>query len=96
MPLEDYYIGDDAFNKFAQTPDAKLDADFLKWKKRDELINLCKDDLLLSRTIFRIHWKNAITFMSTKIPALDGITPLECLETSTGVDRLKECLLRTH
>lgn len=96
MPLEDYYSGDDSFYTFARTPDSKLDDEFQRWKRREELITLCKNDILLSRAIFYFHRSKSITFMNSKIAALEGLTPIECLESWSGTDRLKECILRSH
>ena len=95
MPLEQYYGGDKAFARFASTPDADLDAQLDAWVDKSTLIELCGGDELLARAVFHAASTDAIEYMSTSIPALDGLSPVECLKTDWGEKRLRECLLRT-
>ncbi len=96
MPLEDYYVGDRVFYTFAKTADSELDKELSLWSESETLLELCKGDRLLARAIFYLHRTLALHFMNSKIPALEDSTPLECLESWNGTDRLKECLLRSH
>ena len=95
MPLENHYSGDKAFRAFASTPDAKLDAQLNGWCGKAELIELCGGDELLARAVFYVWYTHALDYMRNSIPALDGLSPVECLKTKSGMKRLKECLLRT-
>ena len=96
MPLEDYYAGDNAFANLASTPDQKLDEQFAAWPEHEELRKLCANDRSLARVIFYHNLTHALEYMHTAIPALKGLTPIECLKSETGTKRLKESLLRHY
>ena len=95
MTSEKQYNEVSAFYDFASTKDEKLDQRLEKWKHKEELFKLCKNDKLLARAIFYIASENAINYMNSKIPALNNRTPVECVKTKSGLKKLKECILRT-
>ncbi|MEM7015539.1 MAG: hypothetical protein AAF585_29115 [Verrucomicrobiota bacterium] len=95
MPLEDHYSGDTAFYSFARTEEPELDKEFAAWDHRERLIEMCDGDQLIARVVFHFMADRAIKYMESSIPALEGLTPLECMETDFGKARLKEFLLRT-
>jgi hypothetical protein len=95
MPLEQYYPGDQAFDDFARRTDDRLGLPFEEWSEHSRLIQLCEGDALLARAIYLTNAGGALGYMSTSIPALDDLTPTECLKTDWGKKRLKTCLMRS-
>ena len=49
MPLEDYYVGDAAFARFASCEDRQLDATIHAWSGWKNLVAICNGDPLLAR-----------------------------------------------
>jgi hypothetical protein len=95
MSLEEFYSGDKAFAAYASTPDPDLDAQLAAWSGRAALAELCGGDELLARSVFFVASIDALEYMQRSVPALDGLSPVECLRTDLGIKRFKECLLRT-
>jgi hypothetical protein len=90
MPLEKYYAGDEAFAGLAR---AYAD----EWEKcnfKEELTAACNGDVAIAIVVFGHLSAHALTWLEDKVPALDGLTPKECMKTENGLKRLKECLLR--
>jgi hypothetical protein len=94
MPLEDYYVGDEAFYRFASAPDPELDAAVQAWDGREALTALCLGDGLLARQVFRMTGDAALAYFDDRPPVLEGLSPRECMQTLRGQERLKEALLR--
>ncbi len=95
MPLEKYYCGDEAFARLAGVPDLDLDAQFEAWHGRQELLALCGGDSQITRVVFHVALTHALEYMKRSIPALDDLTPVECMKTDWGRRRFKECLMRS-
>lgn len=92
MGLEDYYLGDRAFADFSAAFCTEWDA----FPHKDDLLLLVSGDVQIARPI-AFHCGSLYSdWLRSKIPALDDITPLECLSTPSGIRRLKSCLMRMH
>ena len=52
------------------------------------------NDIVLASVIFGILEKQSLIWIIQKIPALDNLTPKECLSEPKLKNRLKECLMR--
>lgn len=89
MPLENLYCGDDAFRRFALA----CETEWAKCACQSELLREVGGDLDLAIALHH-HGTNIFHWLDSTIPALDGLTPRECLKFQAGQHRLKECLLR--
>ena len=90
MPLEDHYAGDEDFHRFATVCGAE-------WATCDcqaKLLENVGGDLDVAMAIHYHFLERAIGVLSEKIPALDGLTPNECMKSENGRRRLKEFLWR--
>ena len=90
MPLEDYYQGDEPFEKYSKVFSGYWDT----FKYKDELLRLVDGDLVLARPIAYHLQDDFENWFQSKIPALDNLTPAECMQTDWGKRRLKCCLHR--
>jgi hypothetical protein len=90
MPLEDYYGGDVGFHELAE-------ACALEWPKcacKVELLDAVGGDLDLA-IVFHYHFGDKVfEGLNKQTPALEGLTPAECIKSEKGRRRLKECLWR--
>lgn len=89
MGLEKYYLGDEAFTKFSRA----FAADWEGFPHKDALLKLV-GDIELARPIARHLGADFSEWLHSKVPALDDITPMECLSSKSGIRRLKSCLMR--
>jgi hypothetical protein len=94
MPLEDYYLGDEAFARFAAAEDPQLDAQIMRWAGWPELVTACRGNTLLARALLRVIGVGAATWLETRPPVLNGLSGTECLNGQAGLARLKEALMR--
>lgn len=61
-----------------------------------ELLETCNGNVELARVIHFHLADNCIDWMHRKIPALDDMKPVDCLETEDLLKKLKGCLMRFH
>jgi len=90
MPLEDYYGGDDGFHELAL-------ACALEWPKcawEVELLDAVGGDLDLAIVLHYHFGEKVFEALQAPVPALEGLTPAECLKSENGRRRLKEYLWR--
>jgi hypothetical protein len=88
--LEKFYAGNDAWEKFAE-----LCKD-IKTNNTNELLNLLNNDIKLVNVIeWRVR-ENSLYWIKEKIPALNNLRPIDCIDNGILLNRLKECLLRMH
>jgi hypothetical protein len=59
-----------------------------------ELDRSLNNDTQLTNIIFAIVGVESLNWINQKIPALDNLTPKECLTNDKLKKRLKECLMR--
>jgi hypothetical protein len=95
MPLEDYYRGDGAFVAFATAIEPIVRDSLARWNGWGELVALCRDDEALARAVFYAADEFSLTWMNERPPVLEGMTAIECLDSPTGLARLKEALMRS-
>ena len=88
MPLEDYYPGDDQFERYSEV----FEEYWKTYKYKDELLRLLDGDFVIARPIAYHLEDNFKDWFRSKIPALDNLTPAECIQTDWGRKRLKCCL----
>jgi hypothetical protein len=90
MPLEDYYAGDGAFHDFAVACASAWESSTCQ----AALLRETGGDLDLAMALHYRRGNGARDWIDLAIPALDHLTPRQCLLTDAGRRRLKECLLR--
>lgn len=95
MPLENYYRGDEAFAAFATAIEPVVRDSLAQWGDWSELVVLCRGDEALARAVFYAAAESSLTWMNERPPVLEGMTAAECLESPTGLARLKEALMRS-
>ena len=59
-----------------------------------ELVSELENDIELANVIYEGFESESLKWINEKIPALDNLTPKECLINSNLKNRLKECLMR--
>lgn len=59
-----------------------------------QLLTELSGDIEIAKVINYHLLENALKWISTKVPALDDLTPLECMKTEILKKRLKTALLR--
>lgn len=90
MPLEDYYAGDEAFEKYSNCFSSFWDT----FEHKHDLLRMVAGDLTIAMPIAYHLSNNYKKWMHSTPPALEGQSPLECLKTNHGKIRLKCCLHR--
>ena len=93
-PLENYYCGDEAFAHLIAAISPLIESARAEWPAWPNLVALCGDDEQLARGVFYVADVNALAWMRTPAPVLDGLSAVDCLSTTSGQHRLKEAILR--
>ena len=90
IELEQYFKGQKKWKEYSSIfGDDWIDSDYQKLLlfKLDNRIDLAK-------VIYYHIRETSLDWLNKKIPALDELTPLQCLESEKTIDRLKACLMR--
>lgn len=87
--LEKHYSGDQAWTAYSILYDKFWNENSFQLELLDQLN--CKLDI--AKVIYGIVELNSLIWIHTKIPALDNLTPVECI-TNSLENRLKEMLMR--
>ncbi len=90
MPLEEHYLGDENWYNFVSLFK-------LEWQKcpfKTELVEKLNGMEDLAMVLYGTCLNSSLNWVENKIPALDGLTPIECLKNDSGIKRLKTCLNR--
>ena len=88
--LENYYPGDDAWYNFVQVFSGVWnDCDC-----QDEIIQKLNGQKDIAMVIYGINGNNWATWIDLPIPALDGVSPVECVVEPMLVKRLRTMLMR--
>ncbi|MBW1294978.1 hypothetical protein [Aquimarina litoralis] len=90
IKLEQYYDGDQNWLKFSEL----FNEIWENTKFQNELLELLNGKVDLARVIYYHNRENSIIWLNTKVPALDNLTPIECLNNDLYINRLKVCLMR--
>jgi hypothetical protein len=69
------YLDDNAWQNFAQL----FERQWLKFEHKENILNLVNGDTLLAMVVSQVSAKPE-TWLETKIPALNGKTPIWCLK----------------
>ncbi len=85
--LERYYEGDERWEQYVKVFETEELID-------KTLLELCNNDKDLAQVIHFHLGQGSIAWMQSSIPALDNISPLECLKSETLTRRLRVCLMR--
>ena len=89
--LEQYYPGDDKWAHFtslsADTPDTMFTS---------RLVAILNGDIFLAKTIEGVVGDSSMEWIERKIPALDNLTPLNCIDNPMLYNRLKTVLMRMY
>lgn len=86
--LEKYYLGDDSWKQFSSMFNDKPNTQLTY-----ELENIFKN-IALAKVIENIIGKSSLNWINKKIPALDNIRPIDCLNSPELLKRLKTMLMR--
>lgn len=87
--LENYYSGDSAWMEFSEMFD-----EFRDDPNVIELAKLFGDQIDLAVVIFGKVGPGYKNWINSKIPALENISPTECVSDATLMKRLREMLMR--
>jgi hypothetical protein len=92
IELEQYFKGENSWVKFIEVFDSNWkNSEFQKTLlfKLDNRIDLAK--------VIDYHFREtSLNWLDKIIPALDNLTPIECLKSEKLINRLKVCLMRMH
>lgn len=88
--LEQFYSGDAAWSSFATL----FVNDFSRCIYKDELKKALGGHEELAAVIYGSFGETALQWISQSVPALSGLSPLECLESEAGLKRLRTMLMR--
>lgn len=91
MAIEHYYSGDKNWVDFVEI--AKQSST-MPQKMQKSLFEILINNEDIAFVIYYKMLNSSVAWLSRKIPALDKLTPLECLENPELINRLKECLMR--
>ena len=84
------YFNEDNWIKFSSLFENKQNEMLVRLK----LAEILDNDIRLSNVIFQAVGVESIEWIDKKIPALDNLSPKECLSDKQLKNRLKECLMR--
>lgn len=88
--LENYYSGDDSWQ-------AMVNLAMASWTDSEpqrELVRLMNGDRDLAAVVYARMGEHSQTWITGKVPALGGKSPLSCLASPSFIRRLREMLMR--
>lgn len=88
--LENYYPGDDAWHRFA----ILFVDEWATCQFQNELLSALDDDKEIAMVIYGSVFEHALQWIDEPVPALNNLTPRECMKTEAGRKRLKTMLTR--
>ena len=90
IELEQYFIGEEGWNNYSSiSNEFWVESDF-----QIKITQLLENRIDIAKVVFFHMGEGSINWLNSKVPALDNLTPLECLEKKQLVKRLKTCLMR--
>ena len=88
--LENYYSGDADWKEFSSLFDEQwISSDF-----QNSLLLKLDNKTDLAKVIYHHFLESSLKWINRKVPALNGLTPLECIQNEDTEMRLRECLMR--
>lgn len=88
--LENYYKGDDAWKAFVMN----FEQNWLKCDYQEELVRDLGGQEDIAVVIFATVNDKCRTWIHQPIPALDGLSPQECVKSQMLLKRLRTMLMR--
>ena len=88
--LEQYFKGEESWIEYSNL----FGEDWTNSDFQLKLLEKCNEKLDIAKVIFYHLQENSLKWMDSNVPALDNLTPLECLNDEKLINRLKECLHR--
>ena len=88
--LEQYFEGEEIWIKYSSL----FGDDWTNSELQIKLLRICNDHLDIAKVIFYELGEGSIKWMNSKVPALDNLSPVECLNNEDLIKRLKVCLHR--
>lgn len=88
--LEQYYSGDNDWNEFV----ALYDEFWTNNQFQQELADVLGGKIDLAKVIYGKFSTSSLVAINQKVPALDNLTILECIESEQLILRLRVCLMR--
>lgn len=84
--LEEQFLGEEAWSQFVgSVSQRELNGEFA------QMLHEHKD---IAIVVWNLLGESSVSWLSQRVPALDGLTPTECLATPTLIHRLKSMLMR--
>ena len=90
MPLEDFYTDDQSFTEYSMC----FQDEWAAFGNQVELLEMLGGNEELARPIAFHIGSSFRGWFTSSVPALDDLTPQQCLQTQEGIKRLKVCLQR--
>lgn len=90
MPLEDFYAGDEGFHRLALA----CEPEWAGCTCQERLLLAVGGDRDLAVVCHYQLGGRVFAWLDSAVPALEGLTPRQCLQSEAGRRRLKECLWR--
>lgn len=88
--LENYYPGDKDWYRFA----ILFVDNWTTCQFQNELLSALDYDEEIAMVIYGSVFQHALLWIDERVPALNNMTPRECMKTETGLKRLKTVLMR--
>ena len=90
MSLEKYFKSETDWKDFSRNYNEK----WAECPFKEELLEKVRNNKEIAVVIYGTVEDGAFNYLNSNIPALDGLTPLECLESKDTIKRLKVALMR--
>lgn len=87
--LEKYFPGDEKWQRFANMFD-----EFISKQEVQDLAKKLNGDVKLAAVIYGSVGSGCERWIASKVPALDDISPLECIGDPGLLNRLRTALMR--
>ena len=85
--LEQYHKGDDAWHTFCELHSRRWD----ECSFQTRLVAELSGNDSMAKVIYSIIGKSTLEWINAKIPALDGLTPKQCIQKN--LSKRLECML---
>ena len=80
---------DDSLKKLARNYDDEWESCEFK----EDLLKAMNNHLDIAIVIYGTLLDDSMSWVSRSVPALSGLTPIQCMSTPSGIKRLKQILL---
>ncbi|MBF8149628.1 hypothetical protein ITJ86_06940 [Winogradskyella sp. F6397] len=90
--LEQYYKGQGSWERFL----AIFGDDWTNSEFQKKLLSKVDNRIDFAKVIYYYIGETSLDWLDKNIPALDNLTPMECLKSERLINRLKVCLMRMH